>query len=483
MASNFSVKPFPLQFCCPEIFGKFGAIDAFEMFKEKFPKDPEIEEWYAFATYVRSEDAYRAIWYGTRLDTALRIVFADTWKQPDAKSFLARNEDISLNILPDDCLIVIFGHFDLRTLLDLSKVCQRFKDIAHRHFFPFERKLELSYKADGDIQSIEFIWDVFSNVLCFATEVKFIKCHAFQSQNEIRLTDVFTKKLGENLERLELVNVFITARMHEQLKPVFERLRVMKYICDRDHGDYEVDFAHFCPVLKKLHLEVNMELDKNVRSWPSLESVSINPLENSHFFWDNEQLKRIKIKIHTNLSQILMIWKRNPNAETLKIHIALPYVPMYFSGLTQLKRLKTLRLVAPYMTGTDLVHFTNSLSELPCLERLEIRTIKCDFPLSTPFLKMENLKVLHVENEWFTEEALILLLEAAPKLATAELLDCFDLDELLLAQIVNIRRKQAQQTISAILPLEIFVNNDSSAFGCFQNVVTVHSSRQNPIIF
>lgn len=298
-------------------------------------------------TYSDSTSAQKAVLNGPKGPKGLRVSVADAWND-GTSLIIAHDDDIWLSRLDENCLLKIFKYLNFGTLEALSRVCSRFNDIINRHIFSLQRKVNVLYGGElfhGD--SKESFWNVLGSVLRHAREVK-LTVLSFPDDIE-NISNAFTYNLGENLERLEIFQVFISGRFYEGLKKVFVRLKVFKWVCSLGfNNDYELDLVNWCPALKKLSLQGRMAFHVNAEKWKSLESASLNVLDKEHqnyskFVLNNRQLKRLKIAIWEELSLMRVICAHLPNLETLKVD-ADDIVWEHFRGLGRLKHLKTLQL-------------------------------------------------------------------------------------------------------------------------------------------
>lgn len=439
--------------------------------------------------------AFRAIRDGKNIKDTLRIVLADTWNQPDAniqEDFIAENDEITLNQLNEYCLLEIFRHLDLQSLLHLSRVCDRFDKLIHRRVFPLVRKIALDLRPDStQLRSLASIRDILMNVGHHANHIKMEIDMYDHPPNTIRIMDIVTKNLGENLQRLDLIGVFINDRLHEQLKPIFQQLKFFKWDCDYfDERGYEVDFVHWCPLLEKLKLRSFMRCDINAEKWPSLVSATLNMFSfyesesYPQFFMNNGQLKRLKINIYHHFQMINDICFRLTNLETLKIYCCEGGEARSFRELVNLKELKVLRLSTVSFAGNNPQEFITLLSQLTNLVKLDINIeyfgssgvyVPQHCQIAALGKKLINLKEFYIGRYGFTEDTLIAFIKATPKMIIFKFSDCnLTINENILEKIIQIRKIQAENENRKCLSLDIYVDDDSLFLKDDYDIVTIH---------
>lgn len=452
-------------------------------------------------TFNDSKSAYRAIHNCKHIKGNLRILLADTWKQPNANDespFVANNDEISLNQLNEYCLLDVFDYLNLESLMNMYRVCNSFNDIIRNQIFPRQRKIILDLRMESeDPPTILHVWDVFKNVLQYANEIKLEMDLSESPPNHIRLMDIFTKKLNANLVRLELTGVNITNRMYEQMKPVLNQLKIFKWDCDHFYDDnYELDLVNACKQLKKLKLLSFMDFNINANKWHSLESLTIclNRFHvndtNIRFYRNNPQLKRLKIDIQHHFSSIKDISFYLKNLECLKIYCYDGGEARYFRDLIHLVHLKTLRLATTCFENGNYQIFITILSQIISLEKLEINVeyngngnifVPDQCQLITLATNLVNLKEFYIGRYKLTEDTLIEFIKARPQLEIFKFDDCdLMLNEDLLKKISNDRKIQAERVkMNNIKPLKIYVDEDPYSYENLCDYVKVHLIEQD----
>lgn len=471
-------------------FRKYGAIEQLELYPEKYPIHGDGDEYYAYVTYADAVGAYRAVRDGKRIRSNLFVTLADTWKQPDMQRsppYVARDDEISLSRLNEYCLLEIFSYLDLASLLSCCGVSEHISSLIHNRVLPLQHKFSLELKPE----EVNLAWEIFGNVVPHARQMRLEMSPYEQPPNAVRLMDHFAKNLGAHLERLELVNVRITDRLFDQMKPVFMRLKVFKWDSDHyvDEG-FEFDFVNCFPELRKVKLMGEMDFNINTQHWSSLESATIglHQFHDSNFFKNNQQLKRLKIDICHMFSMVSDICFYLPDLEVLKIYCYDEGDARSFRDLVKLKQLKTLRLGSASFLGQNYQDFMNILGELDTLEKLDINVEYVDpteyfepavCRLASLGRKLTKLKEFYIGRYVFTEDTLLAFLEATPQLTVFKFaVSKLQLTEELLNKIARLRRRKAKGNTP--LPLKIFSDNELPSVDKVDDIVSVHEMDKDP---
>lgn len=456
---------------------RHGKIEKFEIFPEKYPFCEEVSQYYAFVTYADSASANRAI---STKSTEFCLGLADTWKQPDAKTaadYVAQDEEILLNRLPEHCLIEIFNYIQIDSLVSVTKVCDRFNAIVRNHVYPLKRKVALNL-SEGDLG---LVWYTILNVLRYAKFVLLEKIPCCGVRNMERLTDVFSKNLNANLVRLDLLGVLITDRLFEQLKPALKNLKILKW--NRIHPEdvaLERDFVSWCPALEQLNISTPMNFDDNSAKWTSLRSATLLCYFDKlfpQFCANNTQLTRLKICIFDRFAMVREICDNLANLVNLKIYFHGFSSASHFRDLFKLKQLKALRLVAHQSGDGDYSLLLNEIGKLPLLKKLEIDFschIDRHFDLEALASKLVHLEWFHISVFGLTKPKLLSFIKLAPKL-TALIMDTRDLalSDKLIEKIAKIRKEQAERAKSTPPILNIYARTfQTTSFG-IQGIVSV----------
>lgn len=484
-------------------FRRYGDIDKLEIFPEKYPFYADDDECYAYVTYADSMGAFAAIRDAKNAREGLRIALADTWRQPDAPiaaAYAATNDELTLNRLNEYCLLEIFAHLDVQSLLHLSRVCDRFDDLIARRVYPQHKRIQFDLTSYRN-SSLSSIRDILLNVGQHVHQVKLEMDNYGNPPNAARLLDIFTLHLGENVQRLDLTGVHITDRFHKQLRPILLRLKVLKWSSEHyeEHG-FEVDFVHWCPRLEKLALRSFMRFDINAEKWQSLRSATIDmhsfydSESYPQFFRNNPQLKRLKINVFHHFSMINDICFRLQQLQVLKIHCCEGAEARNFRELTNLKQLRTLRLSMISLADNNALEFFNLLGELTTLEKLELsidyRALDNGFRgifepehchLPAMGKRLRNLQAFHIGRYGLTGDSILAFVQVTPTLRQLKLSESnLTLDRNLLEKIADTRRQQATHTqtrTKCVSPLAIYVDEDPLLLDDIDGVITVHIFR------
>lgn len=430
----------------------------------------------------------------------MRFLLADTWKQPNANdesSFIANNEEISLNRLNTYCLLDVFNYLNAKSLLNLCHVCSNFNDIIQIHIFPQQRKISLDLINDsGD--NISYFLNSSANILPYAYEIIFTARTYVHPSNHIRLMDIFTKNLNEDLYRLDLVEVCITVRMYDQMKPVLKQLKIFKWIYY--YHKSELDLINVCTDLKKLKLIRFINFNINTDKWQSLESLTFC-LQYSdsndgicRFIRNNLQLKRLKINIQYHIQIVINeIGLHLENLEILEIfhgRNTRDNDVIDFRCLLQLKNLKHLKLSYVFIPNDYYYEaFFAILCRLLNLEKLEFIL---DYAYESEFFAPENCQLLalarnlanlrefYIGKHKITEDVFIEFIKAKPKLTVFELNRCrLKLNTNLLKSISNIRKSQSLVQKLNCQPLKLYVNSEAFLNENGYDNVKVHLGKQS----
>lgn len=411
--------------------------------------------------------------------SGLLLTPADTWKQPDARSlnyFVAEEDEITMNCHPDYCLMEIFDQLEMKDLLNLCHVCERFSNVIRLRIFSTKfRKLPLRITTPNSAS----IWQIFDKVLPQATDVE-LNLSAYKRHPAVitRLMDIFTRNLADHLERLDFIAISITNRMHEQLKPVLKRLKVFK-LDQQLSKEYslEFDFVHFCSKLRKMRMRTYMTFEINADVWPSLESATIGPGQRYifqcrgyiRFFEKNPQLKRLKLDIYKVFTCVTHICSHLPNLEILKINTREQIRADSLADLVKLKQLKVLALSPVVASDSSCRELMSIIGQIRTLEKLELCCVggvsggdgvldveHCQLALLGR--QLAHLTEFSIVRYILTGNSLLEFLEATPHLTSFKFDHCgLVLDGSLLKSIVRLRGMQAKQRSAEVVPLRIFV--------------------------
>lgn len=453
----------------------YGAIESFEVLPKNNPqpKGRAKEDRYMLVTYADSRSALRAI--SKKRDDYL-IALAETWKQPDAPqplSSLARNCELSLNRLNDNMLIKIFRYLDFEPLLNLSHVCDRFKDLIRRYVFPQHPKIELNFAQDCFPK--EWIWYIAVNILPHRKRIKLLG--TVRTIDDTRLLHVCIKNMRKNLVRLDMTEVFFTQNLYDHMKSVLKNLKVLFW---ENPSTRELDFINCCPALEKLYLIGNMSLRVNAGKWKSLKSavLSVRPGDSfSQFCSNNAQLKRLKIGIGDQHRYIRNVCAFLTGIETLKIVCVCRYFSSAadFKQLVELERLKTLKLKIIGAGANDYENLIEIIGRMKSLEKLEINCY-ANFNFATLGRKLGKLKYFHISASDATEERLMEFVRPAPRLTTLEIHNPnLHLSNDFLRVIAKTRESfaRARQMPERVTPMQILIGYNLPSLRNINGIVSV----------
>lgn len=427
----------------------------------------------------------------------LQIVPADTWKQPawdDRLPEPLNDRQISLNILNEYCLLEIFAYFDLQTLIQLCHLCDRFSAIIHQRVFPKFKKMEFDFRRRAKVQE---------SVPSFREKLLHIGPHIVDATiyfdmyedppNAVRIMDVFTKYVGESIERLELNRTQITERSFQQLKPIFRRIKELKWIFDDLMGELEIDFVHTCPKVQKLYFDHTMRFDINADRWPSLEEAYLDIFDFVYgesyplFFKNNSQLKRLTMVANTYDYEDLIepICEYLVNLEQLTICYADQGQASQFAPLVNLTKLKSFKLKFLALDDVNPNAFFRLFGSMPALTSLALyfyRDTYEDQPiymapncqLAAMAENLVNLQSLELFGYTLTENTFMAFIRMAQQLTEFRIIDCnITITEAMAQRIADIRKRQARRAKRELVPLALYVKDPFQVDAAIASIVTV----------
>lgn len=484
-------------------FRKFGAIEKIEIFKEKYPVEVDAGECYAYITYVDSMSVYRALRSAKGLKGGPQIVPADTWKQPawyEARPRPLANQQISLNVLNEYCLLEIFAYFDLQTLIQLCNLCDQFNAIIQQRILPTFKKMEFDFRRRAKVQL---------SIATFRETVLHIGRHIVDATiyfdvyedppNAVRIIDIFTKYVGDSIERLELNRVPIPERVYEQFKPIFGRIKELKWIFDDFMGEHEIDFVNVCPNVQKLYFDHTMRFDANAERWPALEEAYLDIFDFVYgesyplFFKNNAQLKRLTMIANTYDYEDLIepICEYLLDLEQLTICYADEALARQFEPLVNLKKLKSFKLKFLALDHSNPNEFFQLFSCLPDLIHLALffyresnendpAFVPQNCQLASMAESLVHLQRFELFGYTLTESTFIQFIKMAPQLIEFRITECkLKITEAILQQIVHIRKRQARRKNKDIVPLALYVREPIEVGVDLAPIVTVNLNRNS----
>lgn len=412
--------------------------------------------------------AYEAIENRKSIHDELLIQPADTWKQPDyvPKEFSASNKQISLNQLNEDCLMAIFRRLSFNTLVNLSLVCERFKEIIQRNMTTIHKMVSITIDSDNAV----FVRNAFS-LLKHVKHVRLISDNRkpFQS-NLSRLMDIFARNINGNIETLELNDIYITKRMQVQLKPKLMHLNKLKWMYTNNYEGDE-NLIDLCPNLKKIYIRMCHKTDFPLTTdkWQTLESCTLNiphMIQTDalrRFMANNNQINSFKMNITHQTSILNELHKHLTNVTKLKLYC---YQTINFEPLIHLKQLKCLRIANIDDYNYDRV--LNIVGELNHLEKLELNW-DVDFVEDDDYVcndiieigkKLKNLKEIYLGGFILNVDLILNFLEVTPKLQIFRFSEGgVRIRNELIEDIINLRLSQSKENKTDVIPLNIFTDS------------------------
>lgn len=486
-------------------FRKFGAIEKIEIFKEKYPAEDEADESYAYITYVDSMSVYHALRSAKGLKSGLQIVPADTWKQPawnETQPQRLDDRQISLNVLNEYCLLDIFNYFDLNTLIQLCNLCDRFSTIIHQRVFPKFKKIDFDFRRRAKVQlTISSFCETLLHIGRHIVDATIYFDMYEDPPNAVRIIDVFTKYVGESIERLELNRVPITERGFQQLKPIFGRIKELKWIFDDLMGELEIDFVHTCPKVQKLYFDHTMRFDLNADRWPSLEEAYLDIFDFVYgesyplFFKNNSQLKRLTMVANTYDYEDLIepICEYLLNLEQLTICYADQGQASQFEPLVNLSQLKSLKLKFLALDDVNPNAFFRLFGSMPALNHLALYFYRDTYDDQSIYMphncqlaamaeNLVNLQRFELFGYTLTENTFMEFIKNARQLIEFRIIECeLTITESTAQRIVDIRKRQARRNHRDIVPLALFVKDPIDVNAEIATIVTVNLNKVGPI--
>lgn len=464
----------------------------------------DAHESYAYITYVDSMSVYRALRSAKGLKSGLQIIPADTWKQPAWPEPLPSLDDhhVSLNVLNEYCLLEIFAYFDLQTLIHLCKLCDRFSAIIHQRVFPRFKKMQFDFRRRAPITlSISSFRESLLHIGRHITDATIYFDMYEDPPNAVRIIDVFTKYVGESLERLELNRVQITERAFHQLKPLLGCVKELKWIYDNLMGEHEIDFVHACPKVQKLYFDHTMRFDINADHWPSLEEAYLDIFDFVYgesyplFFKNNAQMKRLTMVANTYDYEELIepICEFLVNLEQLTICYADQGHAAQFAPLVNLTKLKSFKLKFLALDDVNPNAFFRLFGSMPTLNHLALyfyRDTYDEQPIYMPrncqlAAMAENLcELQHFElfGYTLTDDTFLQFIKNARNLIEFRIIECeYSISEAMAQQIANIRMRQARRERRNIVPLALYVKDPIEVNSEIGSIVSIQLNKIGPI--
>lgn len=444
-----------------------------EVFPEKFPADENPDECYAYITFTDSTAAATAC--DADVEFGSILIPADTWKQPASIEESQRPFDESvLRELDDDCLLLLFGHCDLPTLINLCRTSERLSNHIRGHIYPKFFRLEITIDSKFSLASFR---ETMRHIGPHLINVRIVSHVRKEKRNyrEDRIIDIFTKYIGDKIERLELGSIQLNERALMQLKPVLLRLRELKGEV-RGNG-FPINLARLCPRLERLDIFSQQNIvTVGTDSWPTLRAIHLH-IDNSgsglilrrRFLEKNPQLTELTLGAgfghgdvdpfcEENVRKLLTDEKYLHNLEVLTVRFrtsALDMVPL--NNSPKLRELS----FTEWRSKGNLYSTLKQLSTFPALTHLRLTydfyTVHVENVISADF-EMAKLHHFTLKNCKLTETNFIRIIEVSPALQEFEVnlfLSKIRVNAALLMKMVEIRNIQARKSGTPVVRLKL----------------------------
>lgn len=363
------------------IFSQYGRIEVIVIFNEKCCNECAIEKedcaFYAYVTFKKSHSAYLAL-----KDSAIRekypalvIVPADSWKQPKVMEYIETDRQstetlaVILN-LNDKCLLKIFGYIDLEALISTADACIRFKQLIIKYIYPevesivfnfddkpFYDKLNRKPKPSEINAKQTTLADMRKKLLAVGQYVKSVKLIFFEDhqvmvpscQNVKRIIEVFVKLIGRNLNSLTILGILLTAKMKQQLCPIFHGLKYLEWNALWIPTDYHINLISLCPNLEILKI-FYIQNESDTRHWEKLEHVTFSSWRSlfvtdyALFLQNNSQLKSLRFSPEAQTIEQVLSLLTYYQKQLEKLVLAACWGEIYSKPLNTLAKMKNMKV-------------------------------------------------------------------------------------------------------------------------------------------
>ncbi|XP_059615448.1 uncharacterized protein LOC132261001 isoform X1 [Phlebotomus argentipes] len=274
----------------------------------------------------------------------------------------AINSNLALDVLDDDCLLSIFSHLNVLHLIELEKVCRRFKALAQR-MYKIQRVLdyeELSDQKSKETVQVRIVLREVRNISArLGPYVRTLKAQTCSFYNiDCILSDIL--KGFSNLENLHLNMFDITQVSFAMLSEMFAKLKVIELENCRFSGRMERIKAclQHATQLEILNLSGNDSISgycltdlRNIKEINLSSCFAIELFHFTQFCQNNPGLKRLNISYSclTNGATLRVVANHLQSIESLIVRYNHePRTPIDYNILRNLRCLKVLELdVAP----------------------------------------------------------------------------------------------------------------------------------------
>lgn len=483
-------------------FCRYGRIESVEIQREQQlasanENDDQKAHYYAYVTFENSKTMYLILKdvKQYRKYTDMTIVPADTWKQPSvtAKNDFDKNDDNALiDYLNDDCLIEIFRYLSVDAMISLSKTSKYIEQLLKLYIYPQCKTMHFNFNASGDRSRLLSFLDIKSETLDDGTQpiitlaelreqlqavgnylcdVKMIfhQEEEYLPKNVNRIIDIFSRNIGENIVKLTIDGLIITDTMLEQFKPLFARLKYLKWDGCNDLIDYDCDLINTCVNLETLKITQNIEFVVNSGKWQKLKNISIGfsefvdspayPL----FFINNKDIKRLSIEGYRMAVVLLDISYNLKNLE--KLTISHGWSEMEAKNMRNLLEMENLRILKLLTVSKRSVNdILLLLCNMPQLSYVKLTITDDDDDYESDNFALDSvvpedrtllllakclplLKKFSLENCALRSETILKFIQLAKKLEVLSLCECdLSITVALIMDICNVRRMLKKKT-------------------------------------
>ncbi|XP_055597439.1 uncharacterized protein LOC129747314 [Uranotaenia lowii] len=384
------------------------------------------------------------------------------------------SEGMSVLQLNDDCLMLIFEHFELMDLISLRKTCSRFAEIA-REMYKRYKILDLDCEAPEKINlTMLDVKTILSEVGPFVDELH-ISMNRF-NQPAVRILYLIPRHCV-NLKDLNIDDFTLSAKKLQGLSTAFKALEGLT-LSSCGIGDYVEKYLRLAKDLQRLDLSLNSQITgKCLRVVKNLKNVNLEGCQNlqgkpfSVFVENNKTVEYLNITDCNRLSSDAIKSMVSHLGELNHLICSSSYEnaePSTVALLANLPKLKRLQIKVNSFSSID--PLMNSLAETNRLEYLDLYGNYAAFDYNV-LGKLTNLKTLIMNHKLdfvdehlaklctngnfvelhiagctqITEKQLIAFIRANPLLTRLDISSC-NISEGLVFSAVDILKEQANGT-------------------------------------
>lgn len=336
-------------------------------------------------------------------------------KLPAEKEDLSEPNGTSMTDLNDDCLLGIFNYMDLDTLTQVSNACTRFHHLIDENFFSRYKTIVFNFnrniawrkahrvEKNVELTTLSKMRNQLLAVGQYVTDARFIfnESMQFHLPHIMRVMDVFTGLLGDNVESLTVVGVTMTQRMSVQFRPILKRLKYLEWRTHDFNPFYKCDLVNLCKNVVTLELSVGLGWVDTVNNWEKLENVRFQYIsyeereEYVTFLKNNPNLKSYRFCSYNINDKLFYIALHLKHLEKLVVDdITEEIQASTLTNVIYMKNLKTLKLLDMHEDYADeIIEF---LCKLTALNYVKVMPRVNNFDQDTPFVK--NAPIIHHNN-------------------------------------------------------------------------------------